>query len=90
MVRHAGCDNADQRRSPRAAEVTQTDPFGEEKESTLKWLHTEGMVQGDFSQEDVEFKGVEFEDGDAFSVALREVVPPESRGQYREFAEAAP
>lgn len=71
-------------------EVTQADPFGKEKEPTLHWIETAGMTKSDVQQIDLELEGVEFEDGDAFSVLLSQHVPPEERGQYREFAEAAP
>ena len=71
-------------------EVTQADPFGKEKEPTLHWIETAGMSKSDVKQVDLELEGVEFEDGDAFSVLLREVVPAEQHSQYREFAEAAP
>ncbi len=71
-------------------EVTQADPFGKEKEPTLHWIETAGMGKSDVQQVDLRLEGVEFEDGDAFSVLLREVVPAEARSQYREFAEAGP
>ncbi|MCP3958299.1 MAG: hypothetical protein GY719_10650 [bacterium] len=71
-------------------EVTQADPFGKEGEPTLHWIDTAGMSKSDVSQVDLRLEGVEFEDGDAFSVYLREVVPAEQHSQYREFAEAAP
>ena len=71
-------------------EVTQADPFGKEKEPTLHWIETAGMTKSDVKQHDLRLEGVEFEDGDAFAVTLREVVPAEQRSQYREFSEAGP
>lgn len=69
-------------------EVTQADPFGKEKEPTLHWIETAGMTKSDVKQVDLRLEGVEYEDGDAFSVLLREVVPAADRSRYREFAEA--
>ena len=69
-------------------EVTQADPFGKEKEPTLHWIETAGMTKSDVQQVDLRLEGVEFEDGDAFSVLLSQSVAPEDYGKYREFAEA--
>ena len=69
-------------------EVTQKDPFGEEKEPTLHWIETDGMIKSDVRQVDLVLESVEFQDGDAFSVLLREVVPENMRSQYREFSGA--
>ena len=70
-------------------EVTQADPFGKEKAPTLHYIETANMTKSDVRQVDLQIEGLEFEDGDAFAVNLREVVPAEDRGSYREFAEAA-
>ena len=69
-------------------EVTQADPFGKEKEPTLHWVETAGMGKSDVQQVDLRLEGIEYEDGDGFSVLLRQTVPAEDRAQYREFAEA--
>ncbi len=71
-------------------EVTQADPFGKEKEPTLHWIETAGMVKSDVKQVDLKLEGLEFEEGDAFAVLLRAPVPAEQRSQYREFTEAGP
>ncbi len=71
-------------------EVTQQDPFGKEKEPTLEWIDTAGMSKSDVKQVDLVLEGLEYEDGDGFSVLLSQAVPAEERGQYREYAEAAP
>lgn len=69
-------------------EVTQQDPFGKEKEPTLEWIETADMVKSDVKQVDLELEGIDYEDGDGFSVLLSNVVSPEERSQYREYAEA--
>ena len=71
-------------------EVTQADPFGKEKEPTLLYIETAGMVKSDVKQVDLKLEGVEFEDGDGFSVLLSQAVPAAERSKYREFAEAGP
>ncbi len=68
-------------------EVTQADPSGKEKQRTRQWIDAAGMQPDETRQVDLKLEGVEYEDGDAFSVLLREGVPPEERGAYREFAE---
>lgn len=71
-------------------EVTRQDPFGKEHEPTLHWIETAGMTKSDVSQVDLKLEEADFEEGDAFSVLLRSVVPPEERAGYREYAEAGP
>lgn len=71
-------------------EVTQQDPFGSEKEPTLHWVETAGMVKNDLKQVDLKLEGIEYTEGDAFSVLLRQAVPAAERGGYREYAEAGP
>lgn len=70
--------------------VIHTDSFGKEKTNTLHWIETVGMKKNEKRQLDFKLEGIEFKEGDAFSVLLREVVPPEERSKYREFAEAGP
>lgn len=70
-------------------EVTQADPFGKEKEPTLHWIDTAGMAKSDVKQVDLRLEGMEYEDGDAFSVLLSTGIPADTSG-YREFAEAGP
>ena len=71
-------------------EVTQQDPFGKEKEPTLQWIDTADMSKSDVKQVDLKLEGIDYEDGDGFSVLLSQAVSAEERGQYREYAEAAP
>lgn len=68
-------------------EVTQSGLSGKNKERNLQWVPTPDFKKNEVSQVDLKLEGVEFEDGDTFSVLLREVVPPETRSDYREFSE---
>ncbi|MEM7587566.1 MAG: hypothetical protein AAF560_29530, partial [Acidobacteriota bacterium] len=71
-------------------DITHADAFQKEKEVFRHWLDTTGMAKSDTRQIDFILEDIEFEDGDVFSVMLRETVPSEERGEYREFAEAGP
>ena len=70
-------------------EVSQIDPFQEEKATFRHYLDL-GSLQSGTTQTDFVLENVMYEDGDGFSVDLRLVVPPEERGEYREFATAGP
>lgn len=71
-------------------EVTRQDPFGDEKEPTLHWIETGSMAKNDIQQVDLKLEDAEYEEGDAYSVLLRQIVPPEDHARYREYAEAGP
>ena len=69
-------------------DVTHADPFEQEKGAYRQWIDTAGMAKRDTRQISFVLEGIEFEDGDTFSVLLRAHVPLEERGDYREFVEA--
>lgn len=69
-------------------DISQSDQNGEEKTTSLQWIPTSDIGSNETKQVDLNLEGVEFEDGDTFSVLLRTMVPPEERGGYREFSEA--
>ncbi len=71
-------------------DITHADAFEKEKGQHRYWLDTAGMLKSDTRQIDFELEDVEFVDGDVFSVALRPQVPPEERGEYREFTVTGP
>ena len=72
------------------ADIVHSDPFDEEKNRYPQWIETSGMVGGDTRQVNFVLEGIEFEDGDEFSVEFNEFVPPEERGEYREFSQPPP
>lgn len=69
-------------------EITQADPFEKEKASFRHYLETGPMVKSETKQVSFTIDGLDFEDGDLFSVELRSFVPEGERGEYREFAES--
>ena len=71
-------------------DVTHADADQQKKAVYQQWIDTAGMGNGETRQVDFVLEGLEVEEGDAFSVLLREVVPPEERGKYREFSEPTP
>lgn len=71
-------------------EVLQSDRFETEKARHLTWVDTGGLSKGEERQVPVRLEVEDYEDGDAFSIEWNAFVPPEKRGEYREFAEAAP
>ncbi len=71
-------------------EVVQNDPFQKEKGRHLTWVETPGLRKGEERQVSVELEIQNYEDGDEFSIEWNAFVPPEKRGDYREFADAAP
>ncbi|MCG8466717.1 MAG: hypothetical protein MJB57_00705 [Gemmatimonadetes bacterium] len=72
------------------ADILHRDPFGREKARQLEWVDTSGMRRGEPRQFSFELEIDDFETGDVFAVELRSYVPPEERGEYREFSEATP
>ncbi len=71
-------------------EIVHNDPFQKEKARHLSWVETPGLRKGEERQLPVRLEVDNYEDGDSFSVEWNAFVPPEKRGEYREFAEAAP
>ncbi len=71
-------------------EIVHKDPFQKEKGRHLTWAETTGLRKGEERQVPVRLEIDNYEDGDEFSVEWNAFVPPEKRGGYREFAEAAP
>ncbi|MEO1366554.1 MAG: hypothetical protein AAFX50_05220 [Acidobacteriota bacterium] len=69
-------------------DVSQADGAGAEKKSWLHYVELPDHIKGSTKQVSFETPGVEFEEGDQFSVILRKVVPPDEQGDYREFASA--
>lgn len=62
---------------------------GATKETRRQWIETAGLVKGDTRQVTFELEGWHLEEGDSFGVSLRASIPPEERGEYAEFADAA-
>ena len=71
-------------------EIVHNDPFQKEKNRHLTWAETPGLRKGEERQVPVRLEVDNFEDGDEFNVEWNAFVPPEKRGEYREFAEAGP
>jgi hypothetical protein len=71
-------------------DISHADPFEQEKAVYHHWIETGDMIKGETKQESFVMAIPDFETGDVFSVDLRSYVPPEERGEYREFAEAGP
>ncbi len=69
-------------------EIVHKDPFQKEKGRHLTWAETPGLRKGEERQVPVRLEVENYEDGDEFSVEWNAFVPPEKRGDYREFAEA--
>lgn len=70
--------------------IVHQDPFEKEKGRHLAWVETPGLRKGEERQISVSLEVANYEDGDEFSVEFSPFVPPEKRGDYREFAEVAP
>lgn len=69
-------------------DISQADSGGAEKQSFRHYQELPAHIKGETKQVSFELEGIEFAEGDQFSVALRKVVPPEEQGEYREFASA--
>lgn len=70
-------------------DITQADAFEQEKATYRYYLETGPMVKSELKQMSFVLEDIPFETGDLFSVELREVVPAEEQGEYKEFADAA-
>ena len=71
-------------------DIAHQDPFDKEKARYQQWIETDGMSRGDARQLSFEKEIPNYETGDGFTVEFQAFVPPEERGNYREFSEAAP
>lgn len=69
-------------------DVTHADAGENEKAIYRHYVDTTGMVKGDSKQVAFTLEDLPFEDGDVFSVGVRQTVPEAERAEYREFAEA--
>lgn len=66
-------------------EIAHSDPFDQEKGRYIQWIETAGMRKGDARQISFEREIPNYETGDEFRIEFREFVPPEERGDYREY-----
>ena len=66
-------------------DLTIADPDGNEKERRLLWVETAGLTKGSQRQVAHELTDVAYGDGDGFHVEVRNPIPMEERGEYREF-----
>ena len=71
-------------------DVVHSDPFEKEKARYQQWIETPGMARGDARQLSFEKEISDYETGDQLAIEFTPFIPPEKRGDYREFAEAAP
>ena len=69
-------------------EIVHNDAFQQEKDRHLTWVETRNILRGEERQVPVKLEVDNYEDGDKFSFEWNAFVPPEKRGDYREFAEA--
>jgi len=70
-------------------DITLVDASKAEKDHWLWWVETSGMPKGDQRQFSHTLEGVDYVDGDGLLVEVRDPVPAEVRGDYREFREGA-
>lgn len=68
-------------------EIVQANASGEEKNTSLHWVDTRGVSNSEGLHIPISLEVDDYEDGDAFSVEWSAFVPPEVRGEYREFSE---
>ena len=66
-------------------DLTIADPEGNEKERRLIWVDTAGLTKGSQRQVAHDLTDVAYTDGDGFHVEVRNPIPMEERGDYREF-----
>ncbi len=71
-------------------EIVHKDPFDGDKGSYATWVETPNLRKGEERQVPVRLEVDNYEDGDQFNVEWNAFVPPEKRGDYREFSTAAP
>lgn len=70
-------------------DVYQADTSGNEKDHWRLWLDTSGVVRGPGAQITKVLEDVDYEEGDAFAVEVRQSIPPEERSEYRELEQAS-
>ena len=66
-------------------DLTIAGPDGNEKERRLLWVETAGLTKGSQRQVAHELTDVGYVEGDGFHVEVRNPIPMEERGDYREF-----
>lgn len=69
-------------------DISHADADGNEKAHRQHYVALAGMHRGAPQQVEVELDGWDLEDGDQFSVEVRQDIPEAERGAYREFQEA--
>ena len=67
-------------------EILHKDPFDAEKGRHLTWAETPNLRKGEERQVPIRLEVDNYEDGDQFNVEWNAFVPPEKRGDYREFS----
>ena len=70
-------------------DITLVDASQAEKDHWLWWVDTSGMPKGDQRQFSHTLEDVDYVDGDGLLVEVRDPVPAQMRGEYREFREGA-
>ena len=71
-------------------DISQADADGSEKKAWRRYVELPRHLNGETFQISFLSEGVEFTDGDQFSVVLETAITAEERAEYREFVEAAP
>ena len=69
-------------------DVEQVDADKNPKGHWLAYLDTAHVLRGPGTQISYTIKDVDYTEGDGFTVEVRTPVPPEDRGQYKEFQES--
>jgi hypothetical protein len=69
-------------------DVEQVDPQGEPKTSYRIWVDTSNIAPGAEGAVSHRLEDVGYVEGDGFNVEVRQAIPPEQRGEYRELSEA--
>ena len=69
-------------------DVTQADVEGREKTSYRIWVDTSNIPAGSRGAIAHRLEDVDYAPGDGFHVEVRQAIPPEQRGEYRELDEA--
>ena len=67
-------------------EISMADPSGQEKDHWRVWFDTSGIEKANVTQFTHILEDVSYEEGDGFFVEVRQPVPEEERGEYKEFA----
>lgn len=67
-------------------DVSQADAEGNEKATYKVWVDTSDLPMGTPQQVNEILEDVDYQEGDGFFVEIRHPVPPEERGEYREFS----